>query len=178
MGLGLALIVDLMSRARDLRAHYTYWGVLPQPTGQESVLTSWLHLVMGTVWFQLALFLFTGLTALALVVGYKTRFVTLLSWGLLFFIQTRNLLTLQAGDNLLLFLFFWSLFLPLGARYSFDAAMDQGRTDAPNPYFSMGTLAILLQVSCLYFFSALQKQASDAWIPDGTILHYVFHYQA
>ncbi len=175
IGLGLAFLLDLASRARDLRAHYTYFGVLPEPTGPESLLKAIAHLLIGTTWFQTSLFLFGGLMALCLVVGYKTRLVTIICWGLLVFIQFRNWMVLQGGDNLFLLLFFWSMFLPLGARFSFDAAVNQqAKTDSSHAYFSTGTIAILLQVACLYFFSALLK-TSPEWLPDGTALYYAMH---
>jgi len=172
VGLGLAFVVDLLSRSRDLRAHYTYFGVIPQPIGLESSLLSFLHLVVGSVWLQASVFLFAGLCAVALAVGYKTRLATLACWFLLLFIQSRNNLVFQGGDKLLLLMLFWGIFLPLGARYSVDAAIDETLPrDSPNNYFSMGTVAILLQVACLYFFSALLKNTPE-WMPDGTALHY------
>jgi len=178
IGIGVALFLDLLSRARDFRAHYTYWGVLPPPTDQESFIPSWIYLLMGSTWFEFGIFLFAGLAALAVIVGYQTTLATVTSWGLLFFIQTRNDLLIQGGDDLLILLFFWGIFLPLGARFSFDASVDQTcPKESLNSYFSMGTLAILLQVACLYFFSALQKHTQE-WIPDGTALYYVLHLES
>ncbi len=175
IGLGIALFADLIDRGRDLQAHYTYWGVVPPSENLNVFPLSWIQEILGSVWFGVGLFGVTGCVAVAVILGYKTRLVTIIGWFLLILIQGRNGLVLTGGDNLLLFLFFWAIFLPLGARYSCDAAVDPGPSDFPNSYFSMGTVAILLQVACLYFFSALQKSVSSAWIPDGTILYYVFH---
>jgi predicted DCC family thiol-disulfide oxidoreductase YuxK len=178
LGLGLSLFVDLASRARDLRAHYTYWGVVPGPVGPESTFLTFLHLFIGSGWFQVGVFLFAGLVALAVMVGFHTRLATLLAWFLLFFIQTRNNLVFQGGDKLLLLLLFWGIFLPLGARFSFDAALhDTSRNQPNNHFFSMGTVAILLQVSCLYFFSALLKNSPE-WIPNGTAIYYALSLQS
>ena len=178
VGLGLVFLTDLLSRARDLRAHYTYFGVVPPPTGPESFIKAWVHHFIGDTWFQIGVFLFAGLMAMLFVIGYKTRFVTITCWGMLVFIQHQNWLVLQGGDTLLVVLFFWAIFLPLGARYSCDAAVDQTPSlQSPNEYFSMGTVAILLQVACLYFFSALLK-TSPEWMPDGTALYYAMHMTA
>jgi predicted DCC family thiol-disulfide oxidoreductase YuxK len=178
LGLGCALLVDLVSRARDLRAHYTYFGMVPQPTGTESFFLTFIHLFIGSTWFQASVFLLVGLSAVAVVVGYRTRLATLVCWFLLLFIQSRNNFVFQGGDKLLLLLFFWGIFLPLGARYSVDAAVDETKpNEFPNHYFSMGTVAILLQVACLYFFSALLKNAPE-WVPDGTAIYYALHLQS
>ncbi len=178
LALGLAFLIDLLSRARDLRAHYTYFGVIPEPTGVESVFLKSLYLVVGSVYFQGSVFLVAGLFAVAVAVGYKTKFSTLICWFLLLWIQSRNNLVFQGGDKLLLLMFFWGYFLPLGARYSVDAIGDNHSTDnghgSIHTYFSMGTVAILLQVACLYFFSALLKNTPE-WMPDGTALHYALH---
>lgn len=178
VGLGVVLLADLLSRARDLRAHYTYFGVVPQPTGPEFFINAWAHSFMGSVWFMGGVFGLTALVAMALVAGYKTRVVTVLGWLLLLFIQTRNGLSIQGGDNLLLLLFFWGIFLPLGARFSCDAAVDQTPSEeSPHSFFSTGTVAILLQVACLYFFSAFLKYSPE-WMPDGTALYYAMHLEA
>jgi len=172
LGLGLSLLVDLVSRARDLRAHYTFFGVVPQPTNSESFVLTFFHLLVGSAWFQFGVFLLAGLSAVAVMVGYRTRLATLVSWFLLLFVQSRNNFVFQGGDKLLLLLFFWGIFLPLGARYSVDAALAEvPSNDSSNRYFSMGTVAILLQVSCLYFFSALLKNTSE-WLPDGIAIYY------
>ncbi len=176
IGLGIALWADLIDRGRDLRAHYTYWGVLPSPTNSEASIDSWVHLLIGSTTFEVGVFLASGLAGFALILGYQTRLVTMVCWVLQIFIQTSNFFVLNAGDILLLLLLFWSIFLPLGARYSCDAAVDLTPSEEfRNQFFSMGTIAILLQVGCMYFFSALHKTVSPAWIPDGTILYYVFN---
>ena len=178
IGLGIGLWADLLDRGRDLRAHYTYWGILPQPPPPESWLDYGAHLLLGSTWFEAGTFVVAGLAGVALIVGYHTRLATILCWGFQAYIQSKIFLVLNAGDILLLLMLFWSIFLPIGARYSVDAAVDVTPSeDSPNAFFSMGTLVILLQVACLYFFSAIHKMISPAWIPDGTILHYVFHFK-
>lgn len=178
IGLGAVLIIDLLSRLRDFRAHYTYWGVVPEPTDPEIFLNAWAHSFMGSAWFMAGVFGVAGLLALLLIVGFQTRVVTVACWFLLLFIQTRNGLTIQGGDNLLLLLFFWGIFLPLGANYSFDAALAWMSSEkSPALFFSTGTVAILLQVACLYFFSALFKHSPE-WIPDGTALYYALQMEA
>jgi hypothetical protein len=70
------------------------------------------------------LFAIAALVAIALLVGYRTRLATVLL-ALLASLQARNPTLIQGGDNLLLLLLFWGMFLPLGARFAIDAALDR-----------------------------------------------------
>ncbi len=172
--LGLAFLLDLVLRARDLRVFFTHDGVLPRPDGTEPFLLEQALWIAGSLPFQIAIFLGAGLVGIALVLGFRTRLATFMGWGFLAFIDLHNNLVLNAGDVLLILLFFWSNFLPLGARFSVDAALSPQEPVSSNAYFSMGTVAILLQPACLYFFSAFHKAASADWIPDGTVLYWAF----
>ncbi|MEP2979632.1 MAG: HTTM domain-containing protein [Lentilitoribacter sp.] len=171
--LSTSIILDLISRSRDLVAHYTDFGVLPRAVlvNQLSDSSFSFHIMNGTAFFQAALFFFAALIAFFLLIGWKTRFMTIISWLFLISIQNRNVWILSGEDNLLLLLTFWSIFLPLGAKYSIDAALDPEHDKKPNAFFSAATLAILIQGMSMYFFSAILK--SDArWFPDGTAVYY------
>lgn len=171
--LSITIILDLIARSRDLVAHYTDFGVLPRSVLVDHLSDSSfsLHMMNGTATFQLVLFSIAGLIAFSLLIGWKTRLMTILSWLFLISIQNRNVLILSGEDNLILLLTFWSMFLPLGARYSVDAALDPLIKEKPNAFFSAATFAILVQGMSMYFFSAILK--SDArWYPDGTAVYY------
>ena len=173
VGLGLLLIVDLVLRARDLRAHYTDFGILPRDAAIAMLSDGAfsLHLLNGTAWFQAGMFLIAGAFAAMLMVGWRTRFATIASWVLLLSLQNRNPTVLSGEDNLLMVLCFWAMFLPLGLRYSVDAALDRKSGEVPSAYFSIATLALLVQGMSMYLFSALLK--SDAqWMPDGAAVYY------
>lgn len=125
----------------------------------------------GTALFQAALFFFAALVAFFMLFGWKTRLMTIISWLFLISIQNRNVWILSGEDNLILLLTFWSIFLPLGAKYSIDAALDPEHGKKPNAFFSAATFAILIQGMSMYFFSAILK--TDArWFPDGTAVYY------
>jgi len=175
VALALVLLADLINRATNLSAHYTDDGILRRPDA-IAYLSEWrlsIHLWSGTATFEAVLFVLAGLFALALLIGYRTRLATAVSWFLLLSLQNRNPVILQGGDNLLLMLAFWGMFLPLGARYSVDAALNS-REVTDNRYFSMATLALLVQAMSVYFFSALLKSGND-WLADGTAVYYALH---
>lgn len=167
------LIADLLSRARDLSAHYTDAGVLPR-SALLQMMGGWpmsLHALGGSAWWQGALMGLAALLALALLLGYRTRLATVLSWLMLVSLITRNPTLVQGGDNLLAMLLFWGMFLPLGARFSVDSALDRSAPTASSHHFSAATVALLLQVMSVYFFSALLKSGAP-WMSDGTAVAY------
>lgn len=174
--LGGVIIADLILRARDLTAHYSDQGIMPRAE-LLGPLQGWrpsLHLATGSAWGEGILFLIAGLFALAMVVGYRTRLAALVSWLFLISLQARNPILVQGGDDLLRMLLFWSMFLPLGARFSVDGALDPTLAERPNAYFSVATLALEIQCMSVYFFGALLK-TSPVWIPDGTAVSYALH---
>jgi hypothetical protein len=174
--LALIIITDLVARARDLTAHYSDAGVLPRAAllGEIGQWSPSLHLISGSPRIEALLFVLAGVVALALLVGYRTRAATLLSWLLLLSLQARNPAIMQGGDMLLYLLLFWGMFLPLDARFSVDAALNEDAQRAPNAFFSMATTALLVQAMCVYTFGALLK-TSPVWIPDGTAVYYALN---
>ena len=172
--LGLLILTDLILRSRDLTKNYTDLGVLPRDAWTE-LTHRWapsLHAASGELWWQIILFAIAAIAALALTVGYRTRLANFVSLVLLASLMNRNGLLLQAGDQLLVVMCFWALFLPLGMRFSIDAALQPRLRDAPNaarvasepyrPYLSVATVAVTFQILYLYFFTALLKTGS-AW---------------
>jgi len=171
--LGVYILIDLVMRSRDLVAHYTDAGIMPRSVQIDHLyITTWsVHLANGGAWFQALLFVLAGLAALGLLVGWRTRAMTVVSWLLMLSVQNRNTFILSGEDNLALLMLFWAMFLPLGARYSVDAALERTKRFVRNGYFTLATAALLLQGMSMYFFSALLK-IHPVWYQDGTAVHY------
>ncbi|WP_323173893.1 HTTM domain-containing protein [Natrialba sp. PRR66] len=171
------LIADLVGRTRLLGMFYTDAGVLPREAlfSDYSSLTAYsVHTLSGEAWAQWLLFLVAGLVALALLVGYRTRIATIVSWLLLVSLHVRNPMVLNAGDVLLRMLLFWSIFLPLGSRWSIDARRRnpaQSSGDAAPTIATIGTIAVLLQVLLMYLTNAVHKTRSDMWMSGEAVVH-------
>jgi hypothetical protein len=178
VALGGLLLLDLALRARDLRAFYTDAGVLPRSVLAAEYPTFArlsLHAVSGEPWVQALLFGLAGALAVALLVGYRTRLATAGSLVLLVSLHLRNPLLLNAGDSLLRRLLFWSLFLPLGRRWSVDAARDDpsGAGGGDRRVVGLATAALLVQAVLPYAVNAVFKLRGRAW-PGGRALERVF----
>lgn len=174
MLLGSVILLDLLLRSRDLSVFYTDAGILARGFWID-ITHRWMwsfHAVSGDLWWQILLFVAAGLFAVLLIVGYRSKLMAGLSFVLLASLQNRNGLLMQGGDLLLVIMCFWSLFLPLGARYSIDSALRLEHQKDPDfsgsndlldqRFLSIATFAITLQILYLYFFTALLK-TGDAW---------------
>jgi len=176
VGLGLLLLWDLGVRIPSLTAHYTDAGVLPRAVLFEAYpepLMLSLHALGGSFELQAVLFAVATVAAVALTVGYRTRWATVLSWGLLLSLHVRNPAVLNSGDALLLLLLFWGMLLPLGRAFSVDATrrtFDE-RQRQPARIFSIAAVGLLLQVCFVYWFTALWK-FNPAWHTEATAVYF------
>ena len=174
--LAIMIIVDLLVRLSDLQAHYTDWGLLPRAVVMENSWTgSWsLHFMTGS---KNGISLLMGLhlsAAFLLLVGYRTRVMSILCCILIISLQARNPMILSGADDTIRLLCIFSMFLPLGARFSVDRVLDPEPRDLPMVLSSVSSFAILAQVSILYLFTFLFKW-HPIWIEDNTALYFMFH---
>ncbi|WP_161888980.1 HTTM domain-containing protein [Pontibacter russatus] len=170
------VLTDLAIRATDLEAHYSNMGVLPLHVLHQHVWLPYLfsfHAMSGLWQFQAVLFALAAVFAVCLLLGYKTRLSTILTWLLLLSLQNRNPLIGQGGDDLLRMLLFWGIFLPWGRFYSYDATRKPPLSDTSvsTSYFSAATVAYIVQVGIVYVSTALLKDSPE-WHTDGTALYY------
>ena len=185
IALALLLLTDLAIRSTDLIDHYTDVGILPRPARitvfelrEETSARFWwsIHMLNGTAWFQGGLFIVAAALALCLLLGYRTRLVTLLSWLMLVSLHSRLPSVLQGGDVLLRSLLCWSLFLPLGAVASVDHAFGPRRPERPPAAaLSLASFALLLQVAIVYWCSAAAK-SDPAWWRDSSAVYYALQF--
>lgn len=173
MALGVLLLADLIGRAGSLRSFYTDASLFPRP------LAIWftsprdfsLYFSSGSLLWPAVLFLIAGLFAILLLVGCRTRWATLASWLLFLSLENRNTLVPSGGDYMLRLVLFWSLFLPLGARFSLDRALDSTREAPPKRWLSLGSMALFLQIAMVYLSAGISKMGSDVW-KNGTAVYY------
>jgi predicted DCC family thiol-disulfide oxidoreductase YuxK len=171
--LGALLVFYAFNRLPDATAFFTDWGVLPR--AYQIQTEGWsrlsLYFINGESWFAWLLLLLTAAGGLALLAGYRTRAATVLLFVLFTSLINRNPMITIGGDTLLCCLLFWAMFLPLGARWSMDAALSTRPPPEKNLHVSFASAGLILQVLSVYFFSALLKNAAD-WLPDGTAVYY------
>lgn len=172
--MAMVVIGDVLARIPDLRIAYTVEGVMPRSILLESfVRWRWsVNLVNDTLAFQALVWIAALAAGACMLVGYRTRWATVLVWIFVVSIQARNPFVLSGADTLIRVLLFWMMFLPLGARWSIDSMGAQdGRQSLSNRFVSFATAGLFLQVAFMYAFTALLKSGPE-WRTEGTALYY------
>ena len=173
MALGAVVLLDILLRVRDLQAFYGDHGVLSRSLCFRQ---GWqygayhLFLASGSTGGLLFLFLLWALAAFCLMIGYRPRIAGFITWYFVASIQLRNPMVMDGGDDLLRLLLFWTPFLPLGARWSWDARAHPEWAKLPNSYRSVATIGVYTQIVVLYLFAALLKNGDD-WLKTGDALY-------
>jgi predicted DCC family thiol-disulfide oxidoreductase YuxK len=126
----------------------------------------------GRTEVQALLFALSGVLALMLLFGLRTRSASFWTWLLFTSLNSRNLYVVHGGDSLLNVVLFWGMFVPWGATYSVDNALNSSTSAQPQRLVSIGTAALLLQMPLVYFFSGVLKNGPE-WRHDFTAISYV-----
>ncbi len=170
--LGAVTFVDLCNRALELRTFYTDLGVMPRDWMLQfnGLWRISLYSANGETWFVSLLFAVEMLAALALMLGYRARVAAVLLFVLHGSLLNRDQMVLLGADILIECLLFWSMFLPVAARWSIDATLSERKPAPANPHLSWASAGLLLQVMSVYFFSALLKSGVE-W-RNGTAVDY------
>ncbi len=126
--LGLAVISVYLSLWWDLPGLFSNEGILPQPMFLRypvlPIGSLSIFLIDKEAGMIYALFILGMLFAVALAVGWKTRPMAFLTWFFLSSLHARNPYVWHAGDQILRYLAFWAMFLPLGERYAWDSPVN------------------------------------------------------
>lgn len=184
--LACLLLGDLFARWPDLEAFYTSFGALPVEADLPKSGGEFHFCLMDGV---TSLPMVRAVCALGLVfyllflVGYRTRLFGLLSFVFFTSLISRATLLRDGSVVVLATMLMWSLFLPMGKRFSIDASWEKLREPVhssartPTESRSMPSLAafvIVAQIGLIYFFTAAAKYGTT-W-KDGTALYYALNF--
>ena len=200
VALALVLIGDLIRRFRWLKDFYSNEGVLPNHNHlfnlkDKEAVWSALHAFSSpgenAFAFAWTLFFYIGF-----LLGWHTRVFQVLALAMLVSLGSRNILLENVGNFLAVALLAFTVFLPLGSRFSIDAlrrslrARDEKtaaqlndvspivaeglvrRTPGWSPV-SLAALGVLLQVALVLLCTAL-AQNGESW-HDGNALYFALH---
>ncbi len=174
--LGAYLLLDGALRLPLLNDLYSDYGFLPRDAMVSLAPSRWLlslYLSSGNVIIHTPLVLAAMFLAAGLACGYRTRFCAIGSWILFTSMHVRNPFVDGLAEDVVVGLLFWTMFLPLNARWSLDAALNPANLRRPNPYSSVAVVALLLQVCCVYWFTtALETRVlfpQVSWLSPGLV---------
>ena len=190
VGFALLLIVDLVRRVPGIVVWYSNQGLVPNHTQLWRPPSEWTFSLffLASSPFEAAVgFVLCGIAYLGLLVGYRTKLFQILSLVAVVSLHSRAVILENGGDVVMNLLAAWSVFLPLGQRFSIDAlllslrerresnpAHLEKRPPKPNaPFYSLAVLGLLVQFAVIYFFNTVHKNG-PAW-RDGSVVHWVLH---
>ncbi len=178
IALALVLLVDLARRLTAVSLWYSNDGLLPNHTvlwapTLDPVFSPFFN--ASHTHEAVLLMVACSVPYLALLVGYRTRLAQLLSFVAVLSLHGRVVFLETGGDAVLGDLVLWTLFLPLGQRFSLDA-LALRRSGAASPSIGSADVtdwacfALKLQLAVIYFFNAMQKNG-PLW-QSGLAVHY------
>lgn len=175
MALAAWIVMQVGLRLPDVGALLSDAGAIPRASvlaHTPPALSIWsLYLVAESPAAQTALAAVQIACAVFLFFGWRTRLMAFASWLFLVSLEARNPLACSGYDALAQLLAFWAMFVPMGAALSVDRALSN--EPAEREVFSVGTIALLMQVALLYVFAGLHKYQSPVW-RDGTAMATAF----
>ena len=189
--LAAVLLGDWFARWPNLAAFYTADGFLPGDVLLGTAAGDYrFNFLAGVTSLGAVRCVFlAGLVSHALfLLGWRTRFFNATSFLFFLSVLQRNELIGHGGDYVLLVFCMWALFLPLGRRFSVDAAQRALRlgqeaspealrrtlaAEAQRSAPSLAALVIVLQIGLIYFLAAVVKHG-ETW-RDGTAVYYALH---
>ena len=189
---GLVLLTNLWDRTGglDLVSFYTNDGVLPNhwalfrppAAGYWSLMLGFSS--AGEVRWAIG---FIAVVYTLYTLGWKTRWMQVLALVCYASLNLRFLLIQHGGNVVMNIVLVWTVFLPIGARYSVDSLLRSLRgaseqtPDALNarpwwPQVQKAAVAfaffgICFNFAAIYFFNTIHK-SGPSWM-DGTAVHYV-----
>jgi hypothetical protein len=193
IGLGCLLFYDLFRRISGIPTWYTNEGLLPNHAvlwRPDSEYLFSFFFAASTAGEVAVLFALVALVYFFFLIGWHTRLFHILSFICMVSVHSRGTFLENGGDVAQNLLCGWTLFLPMGRRFSVDAVRaalrarrerevheladrDAWRAPAARPVVSLAVLAILLQVSVIYYFNAVHKHGWT-W-REGKAIHYVLY---
>ncbi|MBX3233431.1 MAG: HTTM domain-containing protein [Labilithrix sp.] len=167
IAVGVLMLADLVERSSRLSLDYTDDGLLPRSWFDEAerdLPLLFVHGLGGSAAFAVLCMLACAVAAMLLLLGWRTRLVSLVSLLLWASLQARNPMIAYHGDTVLRVVLFWGVLLPWGARWSLDARRAR-RPGPPDTFVGPAAVGFLVQLACIYVFSVAYK-SGPAWRED------------
>eukprot|EP00026_Physarum_polycephalum_P004979 Phypoly_transcript_05005.p1 GENE.Phypoly_transcript_05005~~Phypoly_transcript_05005.p1 ORF type:complete len:611 (+),score=58.71 Phypoly_transcript_05005:217-2049(+) len=179
--LGFATLCDLLERSFFLRAHYTELGTLPRGVVTQHLASPYhlcVHFLNDTLFFQSIVFLLHAFFVSCVIVGWKTKLFSILSFIWITSLHSRNPLLLHGGDTIVRVIWFYAMYLPTETCFSIDAYNRQryakhelGKTKS-YAYFGLGSIAYFIQLTFVYVTAYSEKASVRDW-QTGVATYYV-----
>lgn len=177
VSIAIVLIFDWFYRFFNSFDFYSDLGVLPRGPLIGELANPWFFSIFnmaGKPIYIYALLLIGLIFHLGLLIGYRTKLSTIMSWVFFVSLSARMPLVSHAGDDLMRLALFWLIFLPTNQHFSVDRALTNLNQQVLKPFnnhiLNVASLALMLQLISMYFFTALLKW-HPIWTTEGSALY-------
>ena len=194
IAIGFICFLDVVRRIPYISIFYSRDGVAPNYfmsdiAGKYSSKAFTLLSSLNTDTEITIFFYITAVFAFLFMLGYKTKLSHIVTIIGVLSIHNRLIILENGGDLVLNNMLIWSVFLPLGKRFSFDRMLDSLNTyrdnspkslnggelsakNEPTHYWGLAYFACLLQLSIIYIFNYFNKDGST-W-ESGSSIYYFY----
>ena len=194
IALGIVCFFDILRRLPYIEVFYSRDGVAPnyfmsEISGKYSAKAFTLLSSLNSTTEVTIFFYITAIFSFLLIIGYKTKLSHIITLIGILSIHNRLIILENGGDLVLNNILIWSVFLPLGKRFSFDrilSSLDTFKDDSPKSlnngklitkhepsyYWGLAYFACILQLAIIYLFNYFNKDGST-W-EQGTSIYYFY----
>ena len=174
IALGIVVLADQLIRMQN-------WGALIGPSGfaskefTQELEGIWLwsvYWLSDSPVLPYVVEVIRMVATVLLILGIRSRAMALVLFVIVSSVINHNLMPFQGGDRVMSVMLFFSVFLPLGGRYSIEALWhgpDEKRT-----FRSFGSAAYAIQVVLVFFASGMLK-LDPAWLSNFTAVSMAVH---
>ena len=195
IALGMMCLLDILRRVPYIEVFYSNNGVasnsfMAELTGKYSVKAFTLMSSLESVTDVTIFFVFASIFSFFLMIGYKTKLSHIITIIAILSLHNRLIILENGADMVYNNILIWSVFLPLGRRFSVDRILFTMRNhhdstpnalntgplvskNEPSRYWGLAYFAILLQLAIIYFFNYINK-TGNTW-EQGTSIYYFYH---
>jgi hypothetical protein len=165
--LGALIAYDLIVHFSDLALFFSDDGIFSRASAAASVSSAWWSIYHLSSNLTFTFFVYSCHLGLALlfIAGIGFPWVTPLLWIFQFSLRNRNISIMDGSDDFSVVLLFFSMWLPLTRKLQNDTH----RFFARFIQQPMWPLVLMIQIMCLYSFSAMLK-SDPSWTRDYTAI--------
>ena len=173
IALGTLSLVCVLLWLRDPTPWLTDAGIMRGPESRQiagPLKPSILHWIQDPFSVRVFLWALAAISA-AFLLGWRTRLMSILLYFGMLSVHQRDLLACTGADCLLTILLFYAMLCPCGASLSLDALRRKRRTgeDAEALIAPWGQRLIQIQITILYFTTAILKSHGSSWLNGSAI---------
>jgi hypothetical protein len=166
IGFGGVFFASMLEMIPDARAFYSDEGFITRAAMLGNVRDTRITLLdmVTSPTAATTFFVVAAVVAFLFMIGWRTRLMTVLAFVIAASLHDRNIEITDGHDTVVRVIFGVLCFIPLGARYSIDAALRRARGQEQEEIrWTFPVRLLQFQFAWIYFAAALVKSTGEPW---------------